>query len=190
MRGKPARRVRAATDDRPSLSHEDGGNNRRSIMQNRLTLPRLAVLALAVAGPLGAATVASAAATQGSTLVIRHQLRGCHTWSANGDSFKAAQAITLHRGGAITVTNNDVMSHKLIETSGPAVTYKRVSTGMGMGLKGTFPAAMLARMGSSSTLTFRKAGVYKFTTKPGEDFMAGIKTVGADNVLRLTVTVS
>jgi hypothetical protein len=51
------------------------------------------------------------------------------------------------------------MSHKLIETSGPAVTIERVSTGMGMDLKGTFPPAMLARMGSSSTLTFSKAGV-------------------------------
>jgi len=61
---------------------------------------------------------------------------------------------------------------------------------MGMGMKGTFPPAMLARMGSSSKVTFTKPGVYKFTTKVGEDYMSGVKTVGEDNVLRLTVTVS
>ena len=82
------------------------------------------------------------------------------------------------------------MPHKLIETSGPAVTFTRLTAGMGMGLKGTFPPAMLARMGSSSKVTFTKAGVYKFTTKAGEDYMTGVKTIGEDNVLRLTVTVS
>ena len=49
---------------------------------------------------------------------------------------------------------------------------------------------MLARMGATSTITFSKPGVYRFTTKPGEDFMSGMKTVGEDNVLRLTVRVS
>ena len=38
-------------------------------------------------------------------------------------------------------------------------------------------------------VTFTKPGVYKFTTKAGEDFMSGVKTIGEDNVLRLTVTV-
>ena len=39
-------------------------------------------------------------------------------------------------------------------------------------------------------VTFSKAGVYKLTTKPGEDYMKGMKTIGEDNVLRLTVKVS
>jgi hypothetical protein len=149
-------------------------------------IPMLAVLAVAAAGAM--ATSASAAANP-STLIIRHQLHGCHSWSANGDAYKPNQAITLHRGASLSVTNNDVMSHKLIETSGPAVTIVRVKTGMGMGLKGTFAPAMLPRMGSSSKLTFSKPGVYKFTTKAGEDYMSGVKTIGEDNVLRLTVTV-
>jgi hypothetical protein len=36
-----------------------------------------------------------------------------------------------------------------------------------------------------------KAGVYKFTTKAGEDYSwaSNMKTTGEDNVLRLTVTV-
>jgi plastocyanin len=150
-------------------------------------IPMLAMLAVASAGAMGAS---ASAAGSGSTLVIRHQLHGCHSWSANGDGYKPSQSITLRRGGSLSVTNNDVMPHKLVETSGPAVTFTRLKIGMGMGLKGTFGPAMLAHMGSSSKITFSKPGVYKFTTKAGEDFMSGIKTIGEDNVLRLTVIVS
>jgi hypothetical protein len=45
-------------------------------------------------------------------------------------------------------------------------------------------------MGASLKITFTKPGVYHFTTKPGEDYMAGMKTIGEDNVLKLTVIVS
>jgi plastocyanin len=150
-------------------------------------IPLLALLAVASAGATGATASAGGNA---STLVIRHQLQGCHSWSANGSAYKPNQAITLRRGASLSVTNNDVMPHKLVETSGPAVTFSRVKIGMEMGLKGTFAPAMLPRMGSSSKVTFTKPGVYKFTTKPGSDYMSGVKTVGEDNVLRLTVTVS
>jgi plastocyanin len=150
-------------------------------------IPMLAVLAIASAGAMGAS---ASAAGNASTIVIRHELHGCHSWSANGDAFKPSQAITLHRGGSLSITNNDVMPHKLIETSGPAVVITRLGAGEGMGMKGMMPPAMLARMGSSSRVTFSKPGIYTFTTKAGEDYMSGIKTIGADNVLRLTVTVS
>ena len=45
-------------------------------------------------------------------------------------------------------------------------------------------------MGASLKITLIKPGVYHFTTKAGEDYMAGMKTIGEDNVLRLTVVVS
>ena len=138
----------------------------------------------------GAIMATGAAASGGPTLVIRHQLKGCHSWSANGDAYKPSQSITLRRGASLSVTNNDVMPHKLVETSGAAVTFTRLKAGMGMGMKGTFAPAMLPRMGSSSKVTFTKPGVYKFTTKAGEDYMSGVKTIGEDNILRLTVTVS
>ena len=64
------------------------------------------------------------------------------------------QAIKLKRGAALSITNNDVMPHKLVETSGPAVTITRLKIGMAMGVKGPFVPAMLARMGSSSKVTF------------------------------------
>jgi plastocyanin len=154
-------------------------------MKTKSAVPMLAALVSA-----GAIIATGASASGGSTLVIRHQLKGCHSWSANGDSYKPTQAIKLQHGASLSVINNDVMPHKLVETSGPAVKITRLAVGMGMGMKGTFPPAMLARMGSSSKVTFTKPGVYKFTTKVGEDYMSGVKTVGEDNVLRLTVTVS
>jgi hypothetical protein len=48
----------------------------------------------------------------------------------------------------------------------------------------------MARMGARTKVTFTKAGTYRFTTKVGEDYMKGVKTVGEDNVLKLTVVVS
>jgi hypothetical protein len=44
-------------------------------------------------------------------------------------------------------------------------------------------------VGAQAYLAFNRAGVYTFTTKPGEDYMKGMKTIGQDNVLRLSVSV-
>ena len=127
-------------------------------------------------GALGVAGVASAASSPGhASVLIRHQMRGCHTWSANGDAFKASQSVKLRHGGWLTVTNNDVMPHTLVLTSGPALRIAHPKLG---------------HMGTSLKVTFNKPGVYHFTTKAGEDYMSGIKTIGEDNVLRLTVAVS
>jgi plastocyanin len=149
------------------------------------TIPLLTLVVMA--GVL--AGFAPAASSSQASLVIRHQTRGCHSWSLNGDAYGASQALALRRGGSVRITNNDVMPHQLIKTSGPAVTYTRLTGGGMMVAKGTFPASVLAHMGASSKITFAKAGVYRFTTKPGDDYMKGITTVGADNVLKLTVRV-
>src|SRR5437870_279013 len=140
-------------------------------MNFKRTTPLLALLVLA--GVLAA--VAPAASSQAS-LVIRHQTRGCHSWSLNGGAYTPSQTVVLTSSGSVSVTNNDVMPHKLVETSGPAVRYTRLSAGMGgaMALKGTFPPAMLAAMGSATKIIFTKPGLYHFTTKPGEDYMKGI----------------
>jgi plastocyanin len=138
-------------------------------------LKRMSVL-LVLGVALGLAGAAAAASLPGNaSLVIRHQMRGCHTWSANGDAFKASQSITLRHGGWLTVTNNDVMPHTLVLTSGPSLRIAHPKLG---------------HMGASLKFTLIKPGVYHFTTKAGEDYMAGMKTIGEDNVLRLTVIVS
>jgi len=126
------------------------------------------ILSLVVAG--------SALASSGNTtLTIRHQLHGCHSWSFDGKSWHASQSTAIPRGGVLTVVDNDVMSHKLVQLSGP----KALVTG-----------ALMKHMSASAHVVFIAKGTYVFTTKPGEDYMKGVKTVGEDNVLRLVVKVS
>ena len=132
------------------------------------------VLILAAAGT---ALLLAAPADSGTAakLTIRHQTRGCHSWAFNGGAYKPSQSIIVSKGSTLTIVNNDVMPHKLVETSGPA-------------LRIAHPT--LSHTGATLKVTFLKAGVYHFTTKAGEDYMAGVKTTGEDNVLRLTVHVS
>jgi hypothetical protein len=83
--------------------------------------------------------------------------------------------IKLTRGTTLNVIDNDMMPHKLIQLAGP---------------KATLVAPAMKHMSAQAKVVFAKKGTYRFTTKPGEDYVKGIKTVGPDNVLRLTVTVS
>ncbi|HEX9350802.1 MAG TPA: hypothetical protein VF877_05985 [Gaiellaceae bacterium] len=137
---------------------------------------RLAGLVLAGTAALIAGSAAAAPAHGTATVTIRHQVRGCHTWSYNGGSYKATIALQIARGTTLTVVNRDVMPHKLHQTSGRA-------------LKLTTPA--MNRMAAKAQVRFVKAGLYRFTTKAGEDYgwASKMETVGEDNVLRLTVRV-
>jgi hypothetical protein len=139
-------------------------------------MTRTLIITATLAALLGVAV--ASAAPRASTITIRHQLRGCHTWSVNGSAWAASQSTTLARKGAITFVDNDIMPHKLVQTSGPTVSF------VGK------PA--MRHMGASMKVVFPKAGVYHFTTKPGDDYMnmPMMKTVGEDNILRLTVKVS
>ena len=96
-------------------------------------------------------------------------------WLAGGT---ATLSTSLARGGTITFMNMDVMPHKLLKTSGPAIHF--------------FGKPNMNHMSASVKVTFSKAGVYKLTTKAGEDYpnMGSMKTIGEDNVLHLTVRVS
>jgi hypothetical protein len=134
------------------------------------------LLALAAALVLAAAAPSGAAASGHASLLIRHQMKGCHTWSVNGGAFKASQSVVLRRGSWLSVTNNDVMPHTLVLTGGPAVRIAHPTLG---------------HMAASLRFTLARPGVYHFTTKAGEDYpaMAGMKTIGEDNVLKLTVVV-
>ena len=112
-----------------------------------------------------------------ASVTIRHQTHGCHSWSINGGASRASLTTTLARGGTIKFVDNDVMPHKLIKTSGPAVRYVGNPS--------------MRHMSASVSVKFAKAGTYRFTTKAGEDYPGiHVKTIGKDNVLRLTVKVS
>ena len=152
-------------------------------------LTSIAALALIAAGTAGAGS-------NNAALLIRHQVRGCHAWSFNGNAYRATQAITLQRGTWLTVTNNDVMPHQLVKVAGGSVRFvnvKSAMTGMGMmGVPGKAARGAMNHMSASTKVFFSKAGVYKFVTKAGEDYqgMGKMKSIGEDNVLRLTVTVA
>ena len=85
-------------------------------MQSRRVF-RGAAVALAAAAALAVASAAPAGSS--TSVTIRHQTHGCHAWSVNSGPFKAALVVTVRQGTVLKVTNNDVMPHKLIQTSGP-----------------------------------------------------------------------
>src|SRR3954453_15687414 len=65
---------------------------------------------LVLAALAAALTAASALAAPPSYQVqIRHQLKGCHTWSISGGAFKGKQALTAVPGTQLTFIDNDVM---------------------------------------------------------------------------------
>src|SRR5438874_352332 len=84
-------------------------------------------------------------------------------------AYRAAQTLAAKTGTTVTFTNNDMMPQTLVQTAGPRL---------------SLHAPRLAHMGASTRVTFTKPGTYRFTTKAGEDYMSGVKTVGEDNVLR------
>ncbi len=141
----------------------------------RNTRIRIAVLATTALSAVLAAS-ALAAPTQSAKITIRHEMHGCHAWSYAGGAYKATLKVTLKRGTVLSVVNTDVMPHQLVQTTGPKLKLKT-------------PA--MKHMSAVAHVTFTKAGVYKLTTRAGEDYPSakGIKTMGEDNVLRLTVTV-
>jgi plastocyanin len=143
-------------------------------MKRLLVILVASLTALAVVAATASAVTAKSPSS--AKILIRHQTRGCHAWSLNSGAYRAVLGVTLARGGTITFVDNDVMSHKLIKTSGPAVKF--------------VGNAKMSKVGALMKAVFSKAGTYRFTTTAGEDYMKGIKTVGADNVLRLTVKVA
>ena len=137
----------------------------------------LGIVAALGAGFATSTSAATAKSPRTAKVLIQHQTRGCHAWSVNGGAFAASRSARLATGGSVTFMDNDIMAHKLVLTSGPAVKF------VGK------PA--MNHMGATVRVVFTRAGTYRFTTKPGEDYKGmAEKTTGEDNVLHLTVTVS
>lgn len=155
-------------------------------MKRFLLLASLAMFAAAVALPGLAASSGKSA-----SVVIRHQLRGCHTWSLNGGAYKVDLAVRLARGGSLTITNNDPMVHRLVQQSGPRAHMRTIAHDhMKMvGLHKITGHGVMNHMGAALRVTFPAAGVYRFTTKDLGDYFE-LKSVGHHNHLMLTVRVS
>jgi plastocyanin len=125
-----------------------------------------------------AALIAAAPAGAGSTatITISHQMRGCHEWQLGTGAPKPTLGMTLKAGTVLRFVNDDVMPHKLVQQGGPKLTLSHPN---------------MKRMGASTAVKFGRTGVYRFTTKAGEDYpwMHSMKTIGKDYILHLTVRV-
>jgi hypothetical protein len=150
--------VRAAPDD--------------ALKMKRLVFASLLLAAL-VAAPAGA--------TPSRTLyvAIQHQDAGCHAWSVEGGPDRATLAVRLHVGDRILISNDDLMTHRLVELAGPRI---------------AMPPTMVQSTfhhpgGGTVQLTFARSGSYRFRTIDGTDPDKPVATSGAENVLRLNVQV-
>ena len=140
---------------------------------------RLTTITVGIAAVCALVAVAApAAATRPlhASVVIRHQMAHCHTWSFDRGPSGATISGTVARGATLTFTNDDVMSHTLMLEHGPSLVPFSASP-------------RLAKIGATVTVGFPKSGTYVFGTKAGEDYAPGVKTTGADNVLILRITV-
>jgi plastocyanin len=147
--------------------------NEGEVMHRRHKI-RGAALALAVLSALAVTAAAPAGGT--GTITISHQMRGCHSWSFNSGPYKPSLSVNVKAGTVLRFTNNDIMPHKLIQAAGPKVRLAHPN---------------MLKMASSATVKLTQKGVYRFTTKAGEDFSwaRSMKTSGEDHVLQLTVRV-
>ena len=137
----------------------------------------LAAIAILGAGFSSSTNAATTQAPRHIKVVIQHQMRGCHAWSVNGGAVAVSRSARVATGGSATFVDNDIMPHKLILTRGSAAKF--------------VGNAVMNHMGASVKVVFTKAGTYRFTTKAGEDYKGiDMKTIGEDNVLHLTITVS
>jgi plastocyanin len=145
-------------------------------MRRRKKTIGIGAVVFVVAAAVTAVQATGAFAHGSSTVTIRHQMRGCHTWSFDGSAYKASLRVTVDPARFVRFVNNDVMPHRLIQTSGPKVMIR---------------GANMNRIGARGQILFVRKGVYRFRTKAGEDYpnMPHMHTMGADYVLHMTVVV-
>jgi hypothetical protein len=129
------------------------------------------LLAVAAGALIAANTVAAGAVTK--RVAIVHVQKGCHVWSV-GALKTASLTLSLHRGDRLTVLNQDLDMHKLVQVSGPSTN-----------------AGAFMMMNQRVALRFTKAGLYRFHTRVADmRGMPEVKTIGPDNKLVLTVRVN
>jgi plastocyanin len=137
----------------------------------------MSIKKMLIAVSLTAFMLASAASAAGTaTITISHQMRGCHMWQLGNGNPKAALSLTLKAGTVVRFVNNDVMPHQLIQQAGPKLRLQH---------------ARMSHMSAATSVKLVSKGIYRFTTKPGEDYksFSSMKTVGEDYVLHLTIRV-
>jgi hypothetical protein len=134
----------------------------------RFILGGLFWLALLVV-PLGTA----AAASPTVRLSILHSVHGCHVWMT-AKVLGSSTTIAVKRGTRLEIRPLCPMDFDFAQTAGP-----RLALGNPRTLRG-----------STRTIVFPRRGVYRLTARNVQSPAAvGLQTLGADNVLSLTVVV-
>jgi hypothetical protein len=123
-------------------------------------MKRIALIAIAILGSLLLTACGSSSSTpmphvqtagtdgaKAASLVIQHTSAGCHNWSLNGSALATHQIARLQHGNGITVTDDDVMPHELIQTAGPAAQMAGMEMGT-MGAQSTVVSRCLVSTGS------------------------------------------
>jgi hypothetical protein len=136
--------------------------------RHRLLFGVLLGLAL-VAIPLGTA----AAASPTVRLSIMHTVHGCHVWMTT-KALGPSTTITVKRGTRLEIRPLCPMDFDFAQVAGPRLVLGNPRT----------------LRGSTRTVVFPRTGVYRLTARnvqsPAD---VGLQTLGADNVLTLTVVV-
>ncbi len=121
-----------------------------------------------------ATVFAVAAPSKTVQLAIVHTVSGCHIWQT-AHAHGATTALKLKKGDKITLRISCPMDFNLMQMKGP-----RLALG-----------DPTLHTGTQRTIVFAKRGVYVLmATNLESSAEMGLQTLGADNSLRLTVTVS
>jgi hypothetical protein len=139
-------------------------------MRRKPLLLALAVTVLFLAAPAGGAVAASPTVR----LAIAHVVSHCHVWKTSTKLLGPSTRITVKRGTRVVIRSDCPMDFDFAQTKGPR---------LALGAARTYA-------GSTRTLTFRKAGIYRLTaTNVQTPEERGLVTLGATNTLTLTIVV-
>jgi len=132
---------------------------------------RLALAAATLAIGVGAPVGAIAASTPSFRMSIVHYVRGCHVWKTTGLR-GAKTTVKVKRGTRVEIRLSCPMDFEFRQLRGPRLALGNPRTSAG----------------TSRTIVFRRAGTYVLVaTNIQSSAEQGLQTLGADNVLSLTV---
>ncbi len=136
-----------------------------------MSVKRLALAAATLAIGIGAPVGAIAASTPSFRMSIVHYVRGCHVWKTTG--LRGTKAtVTVKRGTRVEIRLSCPMDFDFRQLRGPRLVLGNPRTSAG----------------TSRTIVFRRAGTYVLIARNVQSSAEqGLQTLGADNVLSLTV---
>src|SRR5690348_13525087 len=101
--GKPQSGFRGAADVTSTGCAHSALRGDRHTERSRIMKPNRLFLATVAGTAVAAALAVSASGAANVSLLIRHQLRGCHAWSVDSGAYKASQTVTVARNTVLTV---------------------------------------------------------------------------------------